>query len=238
MERRRIAVFAEEVDGLVLSSPLAGHLALDFCNTLVGWDLPAPALDFLATYDHLAVWTAAVGLIDEDAAVRLRRTARRRPDEAGAVLHDAGELRAALYSVCLNPRPGREWRRVAADTAEASSAGTLELRGSRAEWVLPERVGLRLPLLAVAGSATSLLTSDDLPRVRMCGGRECGWLFLDRTGRRRWCTMTTCGNRNKARRFAERRRAAGLGVKEAGQNGRGTARWGPADSAARRGARS
>src|SRR5437762_7495503 len=60
---------------------------------------------------------------------------------------------------------------------------TLFRSGSRAEWVLPERVGLRLPLLAVAGSATSLLTSDDLPRVRMCGGRECGWL-LDRKSTR------------------------------------------------------
>lgn len=208
MERRPIGVFAEEIDGLVLSAALAGHTALDFCNTLVGWDLPVPAMDFLATYDHLAVWTAAAGLIDWDAAARLRRSARRHPEGARAVLEEARRFRAALYRVCLDPRPGREWRRVAASTQEAAAARTLELDGGRAEWVLSERLGLRLPLLAVADSAASLLTSEDLVTVRICGGPECGWLFLDRTGRRRWCTMTTCGNRAKARRFAERRRAA------------------------------
>ena len=37
-------------------------------------------------------------------------------------------------------------------------------------------------------------------RVRGCG--RCGWLFLDssRGGRRRWCSMSTCGNREKASR--------------------------------------
>jgi predicted RNA-binding Zn ribbon-like protein len=207
MQRRPIAVFAEEVDGLVLPSAMAGHPALDFCNTLVGWDLPAPVGDFLGTYDHLAVWAAAAGLIDPDAANPLRRSARRRPQEAEAVLREAGDFRAALYSICLDPRPGPQWRRVVARTEEASAAGTLELRGDRAEWVLPERLGLRLPLLAVARSAGSLLVSDDLSKVRPCEGPECGWLFVDRTGRRRWCTMATCGNRAKARRFSERRRA-------------------------------
>lgn len=215
VQRRPIAVFAEEVDGLVLPSAMAGQPSLDFCNTLVGWDLPAPVGDFLVTYDHLAVWTAAAGLIDPDAADPLRRSARRRPGEAEAALREAGDFRAALYSVCLDPRPGPRWRRVVARTQEASAAATLELRGDRAEWVLPERLRLRLPLLAIARSAQSLLTSDDLSKVRACGGPECGWLFVDRTGRRRWCTMATCGNRAKARRFAERKRAtatAGSGV--------------------------
>jgi predicted RNA-binding Zn ribbon-like protein len=32
-------------------------------------------------------------------------------------------------------------------------------------------------------------------------------VFLDPSHRRRWCIMAVCGNRAKARRYADRRRA-------------------------------
>jgi len=46
------------------------------------------------------------------------------------------------------------------------------------------------------------LTGPRLDRVRRCANPECGWLFLDdsRAGKRRWCSMSACGNRAKARR--------------------------------------
>jgi predicted RNA-binding Zn ribbon-like protein len=45
------------------------------------------------------------------------------------------------------------------------------------------------------------------PRLRACGNRRCGWLFVDRSanGRRRWCDPKACGNRMKVRRFRARR---------------------------------
>jgi predicted RNA-binding Zn ribbon-like protein len=66
--------------------------------------------------------------------------------------------------------------------------------------------GLAAPVYAAAWAASELLISPAYERVRSCPGGGCGWLFLDRTGRRRWCTMSTCGNRSKARRFAARHR--------------------------------
>lgn len=41
-----------------------------------------------------------------------------------------------------------------------------------------------------------------LPRQRLHACPRCGWLFVDtsRGGRRRWCSMQTCGNREKATR--------------------------------------
>jgi predicted RNA-binding Zn ribbon-like protein len=46
------------------------------------------------------------------------------------------------------------------------------------------------------------LAGPRLDRVRRCANPECGWLFLDdsRAGKRRWCSMSSCGNRAKARR--------------------------------------
>lgn len=64
--------------------------------------------------------------------------------------------------------------------------------------------GLATPLYAAVWQAGELLVSPQLSRICACPGTGCGWLFLDRSGRRRWCTMSTCGNRAKARRFLAR----------------------------------
>lgn len=47
---------------------------------------------------------------------------------------------------------------------------------------------------------------SERPRLRACGNRRCGWLFVDRSanGGRRWCDPKACGNRMKVRRFRAR----------------------------------
>ena len=62
-------------------------------------------------------------------------------------------------------------------------------------------------LAAVAAAAEDLLTSSLAAFVAACPGEGCGWLFADRRRSRRWCSMAACGNRAKARRYAERRQA-------------------------------
>ena len=46
-------------------------------------------------------------------------------------------------------------------------------------------------------------------RYRICANDGCRWVFYDesRAGRRRWCDMSTCGNRAKAARHRARRKA-------------------------------
>ena len=52
------------------------------------------------------------------------------------------------------------------------------------------------------------LIGGKLDKVRRCANPECGWLFLDdsRAGKRRWCSMSACGNRAKARRHYHKSR--------------------------------
>jgi predicted RNA-binding Zn ribbon-like protein len=62
-------------------------------------------------------------------------------------------------------------------------------------------------LWPIVRSATELLTSKDLERVRQCADdRGCGYLFIDmsRNRSRRWCSMESCGNRAKAQRHYRR----------------------------------
>lgn len=205
MERRKLTPYSDSVDGLTLPAPLAGHPVLDFCNTFAGWDGFEPG-DYLSSYDHLAVFAAAAGLLPEEVAGRLRRRARRVPADAEAALARARDLRRSLHGVLLGPAPGRDWDRVAADARAAEGSLVLDLREGRGAWRFTDRVGLAMPRLAIARSASGLLTSSEIEGVRQCPGRGCGWLFLDRAGRRRWCTMAVCGNRAKVHRFSERRR--------------------------------
>lgn len=198
-----------EVDGCTLPKPVGGHPALDFCNTLAGWD--GPPLDkgeWLREPDTFLVWTSFAGLLDSALLPALRDRAGEEPDEAQQMLEQARQLRAALYAT-LRHSDAKAFEVVAALAEEAAGRARLVRRpDGSARWELPAELGLRLPLLLVAQAAADLLTSENRHRVRACPGDDCGWLFVDRHGRRRWCSMETCGNRAKARAFAHRQRQA------------------------------
>lgn len=59
--------------------------------------------------------------------------------------------------------------------------------------------GLLSPVL---WSATDLLGGARLAKVKRCANDACQWLFIDdsKNGSRRWCSMSSCGNRAKAYR--------------------------------------
>ncbi|RJQ74692.1 CGNR zinc finger domain-containing protein [Pseudonocardiaceae bacterium YIM PH 21723] len=65
-----------------------------------------------------------------------------------------------------------------------------------------------LGMLAVAW--THLVITEESQRIKRCAEHSCGWVFWDgsKNRSRRWCSMRVCGNRNKARAFASRQRAA------------------------------
>ncbi|MEJ7682514.1 MAG: CGNR zinc finger domain-containing protein [Segetibacter sp.] len=50
------------------------------------------------------------------------------------------------------------------------------------------------------------LLSDKLSRIKECG--NCGWLFYDssKNGKRRWCSMKTCGSNVKALQWYHRQK--------------------------------
>jgi predicted RNA-binding Zn ribbon-like protein len=193
---RSLPSYRYAVDGLVVPIRLAGHPALDFCNTHAGRG-EADAVEYLQSYDHLAAFAREAGLIE----TRPRASA----SEGEAILDAAKELREALYSLCVSGHDTGAWSTVAAHVQAAARAAVLA-PGTPARWTLPPDTGAALPLLAVAQSVGDLLLAVDLADVRRCPGRGCGWLFLDPRGRRRWCSMATCGNREKVRRHAARAR--------------------------------
>ena len=59
---------------------------------------------------------------------------------------------------------------------------------------------------SVARDAVDLLGGPLAHRIRECSAQDCALLFLDtsRAGRRRWCSMATCGARAKMAAYRAR----------------------------------
>jgi predicted RNA-binding Zn ribbon-like protein len=60
----------------------------------------------------------------------------------------------------------------------------------------------------LAEAVTRELTGENSRRLRICANDECRWVFNDHSpaGRRKWCDMSSCGNRAKAARHRERQK--------------------------------
>jgi len=198
-------VFTYVVDDREMPTQVAGHPALELCNTSAGWDLPTPRRgEYLNSYDDLAVWAREAGLVDEVTAARLRRAAAAHPSRARAILREVHRLRTDVHDLVLGGAGPAALGRVGSLAAEARQCQALERTGGATRWVFTRDAGLHEPLYATALSAADLLTSDPAVAVSACPGDACGWVFLNPTGRRRWCIMAVCGNRAKARAYAER----------------------------------
>lgn len=195
------------IDGVRLPRRIAGDVALDFCNTLAGWNEPARKRgDWLDDYERMVRWAEYAGLVSDDDGARLRRTAKRRPADADAELRRGRVLRQALQRAVTHPDDVRALLTVSRFARESAAQGGLVPDGDGTRWQLRRSAGLAQPVLAVARAAESFLTNANLAEVKACPGAVCGWLFVDRTGRRRWCSMADCGNRAKQAAFAARHR--------------------------------
>jgi predicted RNA-binding Zn ribbon-like protein len=181
-----------------------GALCLDLANS-VDWNAPGEPFaperhDVLRSPDELRRWGARVGV------------GVAAPD--GRELERTRALRLALHrlfsAVAAGEAPAPADLEAVRDTAAAATAAatwTASDAAWRLAWPPAEPAAVRY---AAAVDAVRLLGDPDrAARVTRCPGRHCGWLFLNTSGRRRWCSMSACGSREKMRRMQARRRDAG-----------------------------
>lgn len=190
---------------------VGGDPALDFANTVDRWDDGVPSGERLNGYGDLVRWSVGAGTTDRAMSRRLLAAAARRPREAARVVARGHELRNLVYRLFVRLAAGR--RPAAADLdglnralADMLPHQSLVGSGDGFAWRWVDTPALDRPLWPVLRATSELLTSERLKRVRVCGGERCHWLFLDETKNRsrRWCDMSVCGNRAKARRHYHR----------------------------------
>ncbi len=187
-----------------VDTPLrGGALCLDYANTVDRGADDEPwqpeTSDVLTTRESLGIWAARMGI-----------PAPRRP--SADELREARRLRDAVYrafsAIARGGTPSRDDLETIRRTHAAGvRAGALVPGDDGWSWSWPanERRGVRF---AVAADAVALLRDGgQLARVSRCPGAHCGWLFVNASGRRRWCAMSACGSREKSRRAYRRRTA-------------------------------
>jgi predicted RNA-binding Zn ribbon-like protein len=191
-------------------------LCLDYANSVnwspanvhverakpVKWVRTTEETDMLRTGDMLGRWGRRLDLLGDDAK-----------SVSGAELRRARALRDAVYpvfaSISHDQDPSIEHIALLMHNyTEAVNQATLLASEVcyQLDWSAQDPRRVRY---AVATDAIELLRDPArLRRVSRCPGRDCGWLFLNLSGRRRWCSMSTCGSREKMRRLYQRRQHA------------------------------
>lgn len=180
--------------------PAPGELALvqAFINSFFDLEVEHGA-ELFATPAALASWLSARGLLP-----------------ARTTLHPDDLTRAIAVREGL--------RRLAADnndaSASASVAGGDDLNRAAAGAAAEIRFENGRPRFAASGSGldralgrllaiTAVAMLDgSWRRLKACPGENCGWVFYDHSRNQsgRWCAMSVCGGRAKARAHYRRRR--------------------------------
>ncbi len=178
--------------------------SLDFINTL--------EFSRVASHEHLPTVESAVAFLAERGLAHADE-ARRALDKPRA-LERLRSVRSALREISVAVTDHR-----AADTAAIAEINRA-LRARSVVQLAPAADGLTLghrhvgdplddALATLIEPVVREITSGRRDRLRTCANDTCRWVFFDdsRTGRRRWCDMSTCGNRAKAARHRARVRA-------------------------------
>jgi predicted RNA-binding Zn ribbon-like protein len=192
-----------------------GHQAsladgLDFVNTL--------SFDKDVTHERLTdaptavSWLQSHALLHQEMADAILAEASD-PEGEERLLTRVRRVRAAL----------RELLDAAVERRPASASALKEVnRALRAPYVIelvPAADGVSLDhrhegdpisgaMARLSEAVTRELTGDNSRRLRVCANDDCRWVFNDHSpaGRRKWCDMSSCGNRAKAARHRERQK--------------------------------
>jgi predicted RNA-binding Zn ribbon-like protein len=187
------------------------------------WAMPSNDLDFHAETGRLSLdWMATLGSRDGVPIERITSTvdlerwlaavagqrAGRTPSEQE--LAEAKRLRTALVALMDDLYSGKSPSEQDIATLNEFSSITppairLDVSGRKLQ--TSAGVGVSIVLGLIARDAIELLTGDDFSKIKRCAGDDCSVYFTDhsRPGKRRWCSMSRCGNKAKKRAFNERK---------------------------------
>jgi len=196
-----------------------GTLALDLLNT---WRFNADQpLDLLQSPEDLIIWLTAAGLPDGADCAELSSSPPNRRillDETLWLRQDillivqslvAGELPPPYTVDALNRILTENGTSFRLDSLTIPPEGDQE-EGMEGQLVLNvhEHISSVLGVLQpIALSAARIVTEVNPTRIRQCASSNCMYWFLDtsKSGRRRWCSMSRCGNRAKVAKHYRQR---------------------------------
>jgi predicted RNA-binding Zn ribbon-like protein len=189
---------------------IGGRLSLDFVNEL------GSSSNF--SWEELLRFLLLTRIISPERSAQLLPLPQYDPQSAASLLGKAPGLHVSLretFTTLLHKEPvSAKWIETINEVLRITE-GHDELLQQNGKWSLEfvaREGGLDWLLAAIARSAAELVAEGPTARLRVCSNPSCGLFFYDnsRTRRRRWCSMSRCGNRHKVAAFS-RRHSAGRG---------------------------
>jgi predicted RNA-binding Zn ribbon-like protein len=189
-----------------------GELCLDFTNTLHDRTIEG-SKDYLECFDDLVDWLAFTRALSGAEVQRLRKDSAAHPMKAKQGFWDAVNFRELLFRILFalaihkNPHPD--------DLASLNQELARILQHTRLSYSSKRFTACRdhdvdtltTALWPICRSAIDLLLANNFDRLKKCP--KCHWLFYDKSknGKRRWCSMETCGSIDKSLRYYYRKKS-------------------------------
>jgi predicted RNA-binding Zn ribbon-like protein len=178
---------------------IGGHPALDLANAVYDRRAPVANNELFGSIVDIAGWLRASGIADETQADLVSGIAD------AALLDRVRGIREATFAIFDaiangKPVPAEALGLLFQQANDGLSAARMRMNGTRAaltpsQWRIPDAITMLLAILSIEAFF-------NLPRERIRSCPRCGWVFVDtsRGGKRRWCSMDICGNREKSAR--------------------------------------
>lgn len=185
-----------------------GNACFDFINS--GYDRNKGVItERLNFYDDLLTLVKRLALFDDNTLRGLEKKALTDENATKKALDSTRKIRTLLYrlfeSIAQQHSKKMELQLLKEANllfAEALQFKVLMLDTHELQFRFDaERAALMAPAWQFVILAYELLETGDIQFIRQCAG--CAWLFLDKTKnhRKKWCSMESCGNREKTKKY-------------------------------------
>jgi len=183
---------------------IGGRLSIDFVNEL------GSSSGF--SWEELLRFLLVTRIISSERSAQLLALPQNDPQSAGVLLGKSQRLHSSLHEIFGTLLHKEALSRNSIEPVNEVlriTEGHDELLLRNGKWGLEfvaREGGLDWLLAAIARSAAELIAEGPSARLRVCSNPSCGLFFYDnsRTRRRRWCSMSRCGNRHKVAAFSRR----------------------------------
>ena len=157
--------------------------------------------ELLASPAEMGRWLRGHGLLERGAA----------PGDSD--LARVIDLREALRGLAgANGTPAKPGNALASlNRAARGSPVELRFDSPRPSFALAEGGGVSASIGLLLGITARAMIDGSWSRLKVCPGEDCGWAFYDHSRNQtgRWCSMSVCGGRAKARAHYRRIRERG-----------------------------
>lgn len=189
-----------------------GRLCLDYVNTINDRFTRSNVVDYILTINDLIDWALRLQIIDEDLHLQFIKYATDNPQGAKTFFKEAISLRELLYGIFS--RISRDKDVQSQDIIKFNKLisqyfSKLQLKYSNGKYLQFWNFGkgdFHYILAPVVMDAYTLLLDNRYDRIKECP--KCGWIFDDKSknGKRKWCSMQTCGSNVKALEWYHRQK--------------------------------